>query len=110
MACTRGDALRTKVRRRWQVGDGSRAVDDGRRDVADGHGEVVVVEGTAEKLTGETAEPALLERLDEAYEAKYGAPHGTPLFRVSPETVLAWSDFPADATRWRFREGRARRE
>ncbi|MFC6725988.1 pyridoxamine 5'-phosphate oxidase, partial [Halobium palmae] len=47
-----------------------------------------------------------LARIDAAYEEKYGVEHGTPVFAVRPETVLAWSEYPADATRWRF-DGRS---
>jgi hypothetical protein len=64
--------------------------------------DVVVIEGVAEELTASTADGDLLERIDDAYEEKYGTPHGTPVFAVRPRTVLAWSDFPSDATRWRF--------
>lgn len=69
--------------------------------------EVVILEGRAERLDEGTADPDLLERLDGAYENKYDVRHGVPFFRVRPDTVLAWSDFPADATRWTFsREAR----
>ena len=68
-------------------------------------GEVVIVEGTVEKLTADTAAAELLKRVDAAYEEKYETPHGTPLFAVRPTTVLAWSDYPRDATRWRFDRG-----
>ena len=64
--------------------------------------EVVILEGIAERLSEETADPALLERLDDAYEAKYGVAHGTPFFAVRPDRVLAWTDYPTDATRWTF--------
>ena len=63
---------------------------------------VVIVEGTAERVDDETAPSDLIQRLDDAYEAKYEVRHGTPFFAVRPERVLAWSDFPTDATRWRF--------
>jgi nitroimidazol reductase NimA-like FMN-containing flavoprotein (pyridoxamine 5'-phosphate oxidase superfamily) len=63
---------------------------------------VVIVEGRAERIDDETADTRHLERLDSAYEEKYGIRHGTPFFRVRPETVLAWTDFPTDATRWTF--------
>jgi hypothetical protein len=66
--------------------------------------EVVVVEGTAEKLTPDTADADRLERIDAAYEAKYGVEHGTPVFAVHPDTVLAWRDYPSDATKWTFEE------
>jgi len=63
---------------------------------------VVILEGGAEKLTEETAEDERLDRIDAAYESKYGVEHGTLVFAVHPERVLAWSDYPTDATRWRF--------
>ena len=66
--------------------------------------EVVVLEGRAERIDGETAAPELVDDLDAAYEAKYDTPHGTPFFAVRPTAVFAWSDFPADATRWVFEE------
>ncbi|WP_435154748.1 pyridoxamine 5'-phosphate oxidase family protein [Haladaptatus sp. DFWS20] len=62
--------------------------------------EVVIIEGRADRI--EESEPELVERLDAAYEGKYGIQHGTPFFEVRPETVLAWSDYPDDATRWQF--------
>ena len=64
--------------------------------------EVVIVEGRAEKIDEETADAALIERLDDAYEEKYDIRHGTPFFAVRPRTLLAWSDYPEDATRWTF--------
>ena len=67
---------------------------------------VVIVEGTAERLDEETAAGDLLGRLDAAYEETYGVAHGTPFFAVRPRVVLAWCDFPVDATRWVFGEGR----
>ncbi|MDJ1430830.1 pyridoxamine 5'-phosphate oxidase family protein [Halostagnicola sp. A-GB9-2] len=63
---------------------------------------VVILEGRAEKCTATEADERLLERIDEAYEDKYGVPHGTPVFAVRPTTVLAWSDYPEDATKWSF--------
>ncbi|UPV99653.1 pyridoxamine 5'-phosphate oxidase family protein [Halorussus gelatinilyticus] len=65
---------------------------------------VVIVEGTAERIDEETADPERIERIDAAYDEKYGIRHGTPFFAVRPETVLAWRDYPADATRWRFED------
>ncbi|WP_135363735.1 pyridoxamine 5'-phosphate oxidase family protein [Halosimplex halophilum] len=67
--------------------------------------EVVILEGTAERIDEETADTALLDRLDGAYEEKYDTPHGTPFFAVRPDKVFAWSDYPADATRWEFADG-----
>lgn len=63
---------------------------------------VVILEGTARRLDEGTADRATLERIDVAYERTYGVRHGPPLFAVRPERVLAWTDYPADATRWRF--------
>lgn len=64
--------------------------------------DVVIIEGTAGKLAEGSADPELVERLDSAYEEKYGVRHGTPFWAVHPRKVLAWSDYPADATRWEF--------
>jgi len=66
---------------------------------------VVILEGTATELAPETAAPERLDRVDSAYEEKYGIEHGTPVFAVGPRVVLAWTDFPTDATRWRFEGG-----
>lgn len=70
------------------------------------HGEdaetVVILEGQAERIDRENADEERIERLESAYEEKYGIRHGTPFFRVRPERVLAWSDYPTDATRWTF--------
>lgn len=63
---------------------------------------VVVVEGVAERIDEETASAATIARLDAAYEAKYDVEHGTPFFAVRPDRVLAWEDYPTDATRWTF--------
>ncbi|WP_306058437.1 pyridoxamine 5'-phosphate oxidase family protein [Natronococcus wangiae] len=66
--------------------------------------EVVIIEGTAERIDADTEDPELVERLEAAYEEKYDVRHGTPFFRVRLGAVFAWSDFPADATRWAFGE------
>lgn len=60
--------------------------------------DVVILEGIAEEVLDE----ALQERLDDAYEAKYGIRHGTPVWRVVPSRIFAWTNFPADTTRWVF--------
>jgi len=62
--------------------------------------EVVILEGEAERVT----DADRLERVDAAYEEKYGVEHGTPVFAVIPDTVLAWRDYPTDATRWTFED------
>lgn len=64
--------------------------------------EVVILEGVAEEVT----DPALQERIDDAYEAKYGIRHGTPVWVLRPRVAHAWTDFPKDATRWKFDEDR----
>lgn len=64
--------------------------------------EVVIFEGTVDRLTEDNADPALLARIDAAYEAKYGTPHGTPVFRVRPRVVFGWKEFPTTPTAWRF--------
>ena len=66
--------------------------------------EVVIVEGTAERIDDETAEAALIDRIETAYEEKYDIRHGTPFFAVRPDVVFAWSNYPTDATRWTFSE------
>ncbi|MFC7080610.1 pyridoxamine 5'-phosphate oxidase family protein [Halorussus caseinilyticus] len=65
--------------------------------------EVVVIEGTAERID-DTADSERVARIDAAYDGKYGIRHGTPFFAVRPDAVLAWSDYPDDATRWTFRD------
>lgn len=64
--------------------------------------EVVIIEGMAERIDDETAEPTLIEQVDRAYEEKYDMPHGTPFIAIRPDRVFAWSNFPTDATRWEF--------
>ena len=60
--------------------------------------DVVILEGEAVEIT----ESRLLERVDDAYEVKYGIRHGTPVWAVKPRMAFAWSEFPRDATRWTF--------
>lgn len=64
--------------------------------------EAVILEGTVQKLTEANADPALLIRLDDAYEAKYNMRHGTPFWKLRPRLALAWRDFFKTATRWTF--------
>jgi hypothetical protein len=64
--------------------------------------DVVIIEGVAEKLTPENADPALLERIDDAYEAKYAMRHGTPVWALWPRVVFAWTTYPTTVTRWQF--------
>lgn len=60
--------------------------------------DVVIIEGRVE----EVLDPTLQTRLDDVYEEKYGMRHGTPVWRVVPSRVFAWTDFPTDTTCWRF--------
>lgn len=69
--------------------------------------EVVILEGKAVRIDGGTADADQIERLDDAYDAKYGIRHGTPFFAVRPDLVLAWSEYPKDATRWTFDDTQA---
>lgn len=71
---------------------------------------VVIVEGTTEQIT--PPDRAFAERLAATYAAKYADKGYSPgpetwdgggLYRVTHQTVLAWTTFPADMTRWRFR-------
>lgn len=64
--------------------------------------EVVIIEGTVDKLTEATADPALLSRIDDAYQAKYDIRHGTPVWALRPQLAFAWTRFPDDTTRWTF--------
>ncbi|HML21763.1 MAG TPA: pyridoxamine 5'-phosphate oxidase family protein [Aggregatilinea sp.] len=64
--------------------------------------EVVIVEGTVTKLTEENADPDLLTRIDDAYEAKYNMRHGTPVWQLTPRVAFGWTKFPDDTTKWVF--------
>jgi pyridoxine/pyridoxamine 5'-phosphate oxidase len=64
--------------------------------------EVVILEGTAEKVT----DPTLLARFADAYEAKYRfrpeVSGEAVVYRLRPRVAFAWRerDFPTSATRW----------
>ena len=60
--------------------------------------EVVIVEGVAEETPDN---PALHARIEEAYHAKYKT-RDVGNYVVRPRVVFAWSQFPADVTRWQF--------
>lgn len=62
--------------------------------------EVVIAEGTLDRLT--KPDDRRLPAIDDAYEAKYEMRHGPPIWLLRPRMVLAWTDFPNDATRFRF--------
>jgi hypothetical protein len=60
--------------------------------------DVVIIEGTAIEVLDDD----LQTRLDDVYEEKYDMRHGTPVWRVLPDRIFAWTDFPNDTTCWRF--------
>jgi nitroimidazol reductase NimA-like FMN-containing flavoprotein (pyridoxamine 5'-phosphate oxidase superfamily) len=71
--------------------------------------DVVIVDGTVEQITPPDRDFA--ERLAATYAEKYAALDYSPspttwdgggLYRVTHRTVIAWTTFPADMTRWRF--------
>ena len=63
----------------------------------------VIVEGVAQLITA-SADQA--EKLAAGSRAKYGygdsAVYRSPVWRVTPQRVLAWTKFPTDATRFVF--------
>lgn len=61
--------------------------------------QVVIAEGTVDRITDADTR---LEAIDDAYEAKYDMRHGPPIWLLRPRIVIAWSDFPQDATRFRL--------
>jgi len=70
---------------------------------------VVIIEGEAHEIV--PPEPSLAECLSAVFSRQYAWAKYSPtpqawdaggLFVVQPKTVLAWSRFPKDATRWRF--------
>lgn len=65
--------------------------------------DVVIVEGVVERITD--PHHPLVTRIDDAYEAKYQMRHGTPFWVLRPRVAFAWSEFPTNATRWRFDKG-----
>lgn len=60
--------------------------------------DVVIIEGRVEEVLDQEVQT----RLDDVYEEKYGMRHGTPIWRVIPKRVFAWTNFPEDTTCWRF--------
>jgi hypothetical protein len=60
----------------------------------------VIAEGVVDRLADR--EDSRLKGIDDAYELKYDFRHGPPIWLLQPEVVLAWTEFPKDATRFRF--------
>jgi nitroimidazol reductase NimA-like FMN-containing flavoprotein (pyridoxamine 5'-phosphate oxidase superfamily) len=71
--------------------------------------DVIILHGDARPLSA--PDQSLTTRLIEASAQKYGykpkpEDYATPgTFVIQPRAVLAWKQFPKDATRWRFPEG-----
>jgi len=61
---------------------------------------VLALEGYVDRIT-DPAHP-LVAKIDAAYNAKYHMPHGIPFWVLRPRVAFAWTQFPADTTRWRF--------
>jgi len=72
--------------------------------------EVVIVEGPVTEM--DEPDPALSQAIDDQYGGKYDwrpsgdgdRPVGKGWFRLDPVRIIAWTQFPADSTRW-TREG-----
>ncbi|HEY0636806.1 MAG TPA: pyridoxamine 5'-phosphate oxidase family protein [Pseudonocardiaceae bacterium] len=64
--------------------------------------EVVILEGRTTRHTEADTDAELLRRVDEAYQAKYGMPHGTPVWSLAVHRALAWTTYPTTVTRWTF--------
>jgi uncharacterized pyridoxamine 5'-phosphate oxidase family protein len=53
-------------------------------------------------LAAADADSPLLPALDDVYEAKYNMRHGPPIWKLLPEKVFAWQEYPTTVTRWVF--------
>jgi hypothetical protein len=62
--------------------------------------QVVVAEGRVDRISD--PDDPRLRAADDAYEVKYKMRHGPPMWVLNPEVVIAWSNFPKDATRFRL--------
>ena len=62
--------------------------------------QVVIAEGVVDRITD--ANDPKLRSIDDAYEVKYDMRHGPPIWLLKPKLVIAWTEFPKDATRFRF--------
>jgi hypothetical protein len=59
---------------------------------------VVILEGVAQEVTDAEHQ----RTIDDAYEAKYGIRHGTPVWELRPRVAFGWTEYPATVTRWTF--------
>jgi hypothetical protein len=65
----------------------------------DSSDDAIIIEGVAREVT----DTDLHVKIDDAYEAKYQIRHGTPVFKLQPNLVMAWdTNYPKTATRWVF--------
>jgi len=78
--------------------------------------DVIIVEGTARPIARPS--PPLASQVASAYTAKYGAKGYSPeptqwdnggLYEIIPRTVLAWTDFVDDPTKFVLEDGEAPR-
>lgn len=61
--------------------------------------EVVIIKGVAEAVIDPDED--LLTRIDDQYELKYNMRHGAA-WKIRPQVVFAWGDYPTTTTRWVF--------
>ncbi len=63
---------------------------------------MVIVEGAIEDHS--EVDQRVSDRVGDAFAAKYGGyrTQGRGFFVLVPRVALGWSEFPKDATRWRF--------
>jgi len=72
--------------------------------------EVVIAQGVVKQV--HVPDPALSKAIDDQYAEKYDwrpssegdTPVGEGWFALLPQRIIAWTSFPADATRWTRRE------
>jgi len=62
--------------------------------------QAVILEGRVERIAATAPE---LQRVAEAGRVKYGNDYAGERWVFRPTTAFAWTNFPKDATRWRFR-------
>jgi hypothetical protein len=62
--------------------------------------DVVILEGVVEQITD--SNHPLVKQVDDASKAKYQMGSGSPFWVLRPQVAFAWSQFPTNATRWRF--------
>src|SRR5690606_9650073 len=63
--------------------------------------EVVILEGTAEKVDFDALDEAVQEEITADYVKKYGAGEGAN-FAFTPHKAFAWTTYPTTVTRFKF--------